>query len=85
MFQSSRCYNKCDALTPDERRRQRDLDPSALTISALTKEGLAELVDTIASRLELDVRRVTLTFDPDDPEGPGAHRTPVSSRPGADP
>ena len=38
-----------------------------LTISALKKEGLAELVDTIASRLELDVRRVTLTFDPDDP------------------
>jgi GTPase len=60
-------YNKCDALTPDERRRQRALDPSALTISALKKEGLAELVDTIASRLELDVRRVTLTFDPDDP------------------
>ena len=24
-------------------------------------------MDTIASRLELDVRRVTLTFDPDDP------------------
>jgi GTP-binding protein HflX len=60
-------YNKCDALTADERRRLRELDPAALTISALKKEGLGELVDTIASRLELDVRRVTLTFDPDDP------------------
>ena len=59
-------YNKCDALTADERRRLRDLDPSALNISALKKDGIGELVDTIASRLELDVRRVTLTFDPDD-------------------
>jgi GTP-binding protein HflX len=60
-------YNKCDMLTLDERRRLRDQDPSALTISALTKEGVDDLVDTIASRLELDVRRVTLTFDQDDP------------------
>jgi GTP-binding protein HflX len=60
-------YNKCDALTPDERRRLRDQDPSALSISALRKEGLGELIDTIASRLELDVRRVSLTYDPDDP------------------
>jgi len=28
---------------------------------------LDELVETIASRLALDVRRVTLTFDPDNP------------------
>src|SRR3954470_7487556 len=28
-------YNKCDALTPDERRRVADLDPSALCVSAL--------------------------------------------------
>jgi GTP-binding protein HflX len=42
-------YNKCDALTADERRRLQERDPSALCISAL--KG--------------DVRRVTLTFDPD--------------------
>jgi GTP-binding protein HflX len=58
-------YNKCDALTPDERRRLQDQDPSALCISALTRQGIDELVETITSRLALDVRRVTLTFEPD--------------------
>src|SRR3954464_11981686 len=58
-------YNKCDALTPDERRRLHDQDPSVLCISALTRHGIDELVETIASRLALDVVRVTMTFDPD--------------------
>ena len=58
-------YNKCDALTPEERRRLQEHEPDALYISALTRQGIDELVETIASRLELDVRRVTLTFDPD--------------------
>jgi len=60
-------YNKCDALTPDERRRFADLDPSSLCISALTGEGIDELIETITSRVALDVHRVTRTFDPDDP------------------
>jgi GTP-binding protein HflX len=60
-------YNKCDAITHDERRRLQDQDPAALLISAMAREGLDELVDTVASRLALDVRRMTLTFDPDDP------------------
>jgi GTPase len=60
-------YNKCDALTPDERRRIADLDPSSLCISALTGEGIDELIETITSRVALDVHRVTRTFDPDDP------------------
>jgi GTP-binding protein HflX len=60
-------YNKCDAITDDERRRLQDQDPAALLISAIAREGLDELVDTVASRLALDVRRMTLTFDPDDP------------------
>jgi len=60
-------YNKCDALTPDERRRLQDLDQSALCISALDGQGIDELVETITSRLALDVRRVTLAFNPDDP------------------
>ena len=59
-------YNKCDALSADERRRLQQQDPSALCISALHRDGIDELVETIASRLALDVRRVTLTFDPDD-------------------
>jgi 50S ribosomal subunit-associated GTPase HflX len=60
-------FNKCDAITPDERRRLQDQDSAALCISALKKEGMRELIDTIASRLALDVRRITLTFDPDEP------------------
>jgi GTP-binding protein HflX len=60
-------YNKCDALTPDERRRLQEQDPERLCISALRREGIDELVDRVASRLSLDVRRVTLRFDPDNP------------------
>ena len=60
-------YNKCDRLTPDERRRLQEQDPAALCISALERRGIDELVETIASRLALDVRRVTLTFDPGNP------------------
>jgi GTP-binding protein HflX len=61
-------YNKCDLLTPDERRRLVGLDPAALSISAVTGDGLDELVETIASRLALDVRRITVTCDPEDPD-----------------
>ena len=60
-------YNKCDLLTPDERRRLQEQEPGALCISATRREGIAELVETLASRLALDVHRVTLTFNPDDP------------------
>ena len=60
-------YNKCDALTADERRRLQERDPAAICISALGGDGIDELVDTVASRVALDVRRMTLTFDPDDP------------------
>jgi GTP-binding protein HflX len=60
-------HNKCDALSPDELRRIQDHDPGALCISALKRSGLNELIDAITSRLALDVRRVTLTFNPDEP------------------
>ena len=60
-------YNKSDRLTSDERARLQRVDPSALCVSALTREGIGELVEAIASRLALDVRRLTLLFDPDDP------------------
>jgi GTP-binding protein HflX len=59
-------YNKVDALTPDERRRLGEQDPSALLISALTGDGIEDLIETVASRLALDVVRMTLTFDPAD-------------------
>ena len=59
-------YNKCDGLTPDERRRLQAQDQSALLISALTKDGVDDLLETVTSRLALDVVRMTLTFDPAD-------------------
>jgi GTP-binding protein HflX len=59
-------YNKADQLTPDEKRRLREMDPSAVTISATSGEGIDELIESVASHLELDVRRVTLSFNPDD-------------------
>src|SRR5438876_3095725 len=59
-------YNKCDALTADEKRRLQEQDPAAVRISALTRDGVDELLDMLTSRLALDVQRVTLTFDPDD-------------------
>jgi GTP-binding protein HflX len=59
-------YNKSDQLTPDERRRLQEQDPAAVSISALTGDGVGELVETLASRLALDTRRMTFTFDPDD-------------------
>ena len=60
-------YNKCDRLTAIERERLQTMNPEAVCIAALTKEGLDELIEIIASRLALDVVRVTLTLDPTDP------------------
>jgi GTP-binding protein HflX len=56
-------YNKIDMISPDERRRLRDADPAAALISAVTGAGAAELLQMMASRLALDTRRVTITFD----------------------
>jgi GTP-binding protein HflX len=58
-------YNKADALTSDERRRISDRDPAAAVISAKTGEGIDELIQMVASRLALDTRRITITFDAD--------------------
>ncbi len=56
-------YNKADALTPDEKRRIGERDPAAAIISARSGEGIDELVQMVASRLALDTRRITITFD----------------------
>ena len=56
-------YNKIDTITVEERRRLRDADPSAALISASLGTGVAELLQMIASKLALDTRRVTITFD----------------------
>jgi GTP-binding protein HflX len=60
-------YNKCDQIPAEERRRLHAFDPSALCISALRQEGLEPLVDAMTSHLALDVKRLTLSFDPDEP------------------
>jgi GTP-binding protein HflX len=60
-------YNKTDQLTADERTRLQERDPAAVCISALTGDGVDELVETMASRLALDVRRITAVFNPADP------------------
>jgi GTP-binding protein HflX len=56
-------YNKCDQLTSDERLRLIEADPSAVYVSALTRDGIDTLLETMTSRLALDTQRVTLTFD----------------------
>jgi GTPase len=58
-------YNKIDAVIPEERRRMQAGDPAAALISAHTGEGVGELLQMVASRLALDTRRITITFDSD--------------------
>jgi GTP-binding protein HflX len=56
-------YNKIDAMTVDEQRRLRDADPACALISSRTGAGVDELLQMVASRLALDTRRITITFD----------------------
>ena len=60
-------YNKADLLSPDERRRVQDADPSAMLISAVTGDGCADLLESVAARLALDQRRVTIELDLTEP------------------
>ena len=64
-------FNKVDMLSPDERRRLQESDPSALLISAATGMGCDELLESVASRLALDQQRVTLELDLSDPAQAG--------------
>ena len=57
-------YNKCDLL--DEFERQRIQRQEALCISAATGDGRHELLDSMTTRLALDVHRVSLRLDPSD-------------------
>ncbi len=56
-------YNKIDRIDSDERRRLQAADPAAVLISARTGTGVEELLQVMASRLALDTRRITITFD----------------------
>jgi GTP-binding protein HflX len=60
-------YNKIDLISPDERRRVQEADPSALLISANTGQGCDELLESVASKLALDQERVTVDLDLADP------------------
>jgi GTPase len=57
-------YNKCDLLEAGELARLRAANPAGLFISARRGDGRIELLETVSSRLALDIRRVTLEFDP---------------------
>ena len=56
-------YNKIDAITADEQRRLRDADPACALISSTTGAGVEELLQMVASRLALDTRSISITFD----------------------
>ncbi|MGE0703685.1 MAG: GTPase HflX [Vicinamibacterales bacterium] len=58
-------FNKVDRLNDDERRRLKEQEPGALIVSALDGSGTDELIETIASRLALDMQRFAFTYDPD--------------------
>jgi GTPase len=58
-------YNKIDGVDAGDRRRIQDGNPAAVLISARTGEGVDELLQVIASRVALDTRRITITFDTD--------------------
>jgi 50S ribosomal subunit-associated GTPase HflX len=62
-------YNKVDLLSPGEIDRLRASHPAALYVSASRGDGLQELLETVASRLALDVRRVRLEFDASSEDG----------------
>jgi GTP-binding protein HflX len=56
-------YNKVDRLDAAEQRRIQAGDPAAVLISARTGSGVDGLLEMLASRLALDTRRITITFD----------------------
>jgi GTP-binding protein HflX len=60
-------YNKCDQLSPAEIGRLKELEPAAHRISALSGQGVEDLVGAVIWQLALDVRRVTATFRLNDP------------------
>ena len=61
-------YNKVDQLSPDERRRVQEADPSAILISAATGQGCDDLLEVVASRVALDQQRVSIELDLADPD-----------------
>lgn len=61
-------FNKCDLLATDELHRLKTMYPAAVFVSALHARGSVELLEIVASRLEMDTQLVKLTLDPDSNE-----------------
>jgi GTP-binding protein HflX len=56
-------YNKCDRLDPADRERLVSTAPGAVGVSATRGDGVKELIDLVASRVEMDTERETFTLD----------------------
>jgi GTP-binding protein HflX len=56
-------YNKCDRLSAVDRERLVSASPGAVGVSAAFGEGVRELTDLVASRVEMDTEHVTFTLD----------------------
>ncbi|MSO49126.1 MAG: GTPase HflX [Acidobacteria bacterium] len=56
-------FNKCDQLSPMDRDRLATTAPGAVCVSAMTGEGVRDLVDAVASRVAMDTERVTFHLD----------------------
>ena len=56
-------FNKCDQLSPMDRDRLTTTAPGAVCVSAVTGEGVRDLVDAVASRVAMDTERVTFHLD----------------------
>lgn len=61
-------FNKVDRLDASEQQRVHVADPTAFCISAATGDGCDALLEAVASRLSMDLQRVSLSFDLDDAE-----------------
>jgi GTP-binding protein HflX len=57
-------FNKCDLLSSDELARLKGMYPAAVFVSALHGAGQADLLDIVASRVEMDTEVVRFALDP---------------------
>jgi GTP-binding protein HflX len=56
-------FNKCDLLAQVDRDRLTAAAPASVCVSAVTGEGVRELIDLVTSRVAMDTERTTFTLD----------------------
>ena len=56
-------FNKCDQVAAVDRDRLTAASPAAVCVSAVTGDGVRELIDLMASRVAMDTERTTFTLD----------------------